>query len=1032
MRNDKLLKNKAVIKALSIGLAAMMAITPVVGTVDVYAGDGDPGNDDPSEIKSEAKVELKGTSTTSVDGEQSDSHEVSGSADVSLDVSGNISVEAEVEHNDVDIDNTQQADASIVPNADGTVTETDTAVSTGTEETEIGNKTTKTDTRVETKVETTTASDINDYENLSTTQTEGSVEVKTIVTSVTVTITTTETTVSTTYDEKVTDADTIAAIEAAIADPAEGQIRTDETGNYITVNGQEYKYTQTPITTQAPVEDAAVLEKINEELLKEDKNVTKKDGKNYVEVEGIWYEYEVETVDQTSAEGKETMSNLKAAAEGKTGTTVTNDNVTTETMVLTVGDKAYTYKVTHETLTVLDEKLLETIKSDVEHERSNVKVEDGKTPVTIGEVTYTYTSKAGSDIVTVDASTDKELFDKIVAAADDVAETNADGSKTVTVGGVEYKYFDESSEDIILDASKAEDKATIDSIKAAIEEARQSGEPIATKTIDDVEYELIVIDGVTYGFNSTTTEPTKNGVTPVTDESIMNEIRAAYNDRDNSSDVTKNDDGTYTIKVGSDSYIYTPGEDYAVSSTVAKLIELSKYNAISTNDMWVNGHINGGVIVCQSLHGYQFIDSNLSSGSVMNPEDEPYVESKVNKTAGNCNVSIRVINDNNGNGGQVAVKDHVSPNNDDSSTYASALTDLSDNDAKTIASQMEKLWDSAMSKFTEGIKEYVENGITFKLVDKDYDSFDIQWNGEKHLTDNLDGLDHSMDDIHGGGRIADTVYVVAKDIANLCVGRLKSIILAPFTNISTFAGDSVGTIIGHNVTIDGSTELHSGKIDPSLGNVPDSAVKEEFTTETIEKAFKTVVESAKALFTDSTPSATYEEVSYDATYVSAKKDIEDIITKAWERKDTVSEKVTVEQLSGQTITHWFGTKSTPTPPPTPPVVPPTPPVVPPTPPVVPPTPPVTPPGTPDVPVTPGTPEVPGVPTTPTGVLGVRRGESKPAAAVLGARRGVLGEKRVLGARTEDTSNAAAAFGVILGSVALSGAWLTLRRKKKVQ
>ena len=118
MRNDKLLKNKAVIKALSIGLAAMMAITPVVGTVDVYAGDGDPGNDDPSEIKSEAKVKLEGTSTTSVDGEQSDSHEVSGSADVSLDVSGNISVEAEVEHNDVDIDNTQQADASIVPNAD--------------------------------------------------------------------------------------------------------------------------------------------------------------------------------------------------------------------------------------------------------------------------------------------------------------------------------------------------------------------------------------------------------------------------------------------------------------------------------------------------------------------------------------------------------------------------------------------------------------------------------------------------------------------------------------------------------------------------------------------------------------------------------------------------------------------------------------------------------------------------------------------------------------------------------------------------
>lgn len=52
--------------------------------------------------------------------------------------------------------------------------------------------------------------------------------------------------------------------------------------------------------------------------------------------------------------------------------------------------------------------------------------------------------------------------------------------------------------------------------------------------------------------------------------------------------------------------------------------------------------------------------------------------------------------------------------------------------------------------------------------------------------------------------------------------------------------------------------------------------------------------------------------------------------------------------------------------------------------------------------------------------------------MLGARRGVLGEKRVLGARTEDTSNAAGAVGVMLSSVALSGVWMTLRRKKKIQ
>ena len=79
------------------------------------------------------------------------------------------------------------------------------------------------------------------------------------------------------------------------------------------------------------------------------------------------------------------------------------------------------------------------------------------------------------------------------------------------------------------------------------------------------------------------------------------------------------------------------------------------------------------------------------------------------------------------------------------------------------------------------------------------------------------------------------------------------------------------------------------------------------------------------------------------------------------------------------------------------------------------------------------------PETPTeGVLGARREVSPDAAVlgarrrVLGARRGVLGEKRVLGARTEDTSNAAGAVGVMLGSVALSGVWMTLRRKKKIQ
>lgn len=39
MANKNLLKSKAVLKAISIGLAAMMAMTPVVGATDVYADD---------------------------------------------------------------------------------------------------------------------------------------------------------------------------------------------------------------------------------------------------------------------------------------------------------------------------------------------------------------------------------------------------------------------------------------------------------------------------------------------------------------------------------------------------------------------------------------------------------------------------------------------------------------------------------------------------------------------------------------------------------------------------------------------------------------------------------------------------------------------------------------------------------------------------------------------------------------------------------------------------------------------------------
>lgn len=1030
MANKNLLKSKAVLKAISIGLAAMMAMTPVVGATDVYADDVD-GNEgeQAAETKPQESVELSGNAKTSSPSEDSSSPEsISGTAEVTTETNGDITVEATVKGESVDIDETKQSDSSIVLNADGSKTETDTALSLGTDESTKGDTTTKTETKVETKIETTTAADFGDYDNVSSEETEGSTVVQTTVTSVSVAITTTETTITTSYDEQVTDPAVIAIIEAAIANPQENQIEEDETGKYIKIGDAWYKYTQTTNTVPVEITSEEVLENINKELLKEKKETyTDGNGNNYIKVGDTWYEYKTETVDSSSESGQETMDKLKSKAENVTAEkTVTNDNNSvTETKVLTVDGKSYTYKVTTAVLEVTDKELLKQIKYDVEHENGNVEVKDGKTYVTIDGVTYTYSSEAGTDVVTVDEESDKDLFDKIQKAAESV-EANEDGTKTVTVGGVEYKFTAETSENIRLDATNTKDEATINKIKAALEEAEKDGKQIATKTIDGVEYKIIVIDGVTYGFNSFTSESTKSGVIPVTEEDVMASLREAY--KNSSDNVKDNGNGTYTITLKSGVYVYTPASDTAVSSNVAKLIELSKYNAISTNDMWVNGHINGGIIVCQSLYGNQFVDNNLSSGGVTDANSEKYVESKIEKVAGDCNVSMRVIKDNKVNGGQVKVSEYVKNNNETDSTYSFALTDLSQKSSEKIRDEIEGLFDSVVGKFTDDIKEYVENGIIFKLVDK----VPTDDNGKKILTDKAASVE-SIKDVHNGGQIVQTVYVIAKGIGDLLVTELKSIVLAPFTNITIASGNSSGTLIGHNVRIEGGSELHSGVLDTELEKREDSAVKEIYSTATIENAFETVVKKAKATTKSSTPKASYKEISYEAASVSAKK----FSKEAWKRNDTEITKVKVSKLFGEKTTYMYGTKTPETPPVTPPPVTPpptTPPVTPPTtPPTTPPptTPPVTPPS-----ITPPTPVTPDTPTE--GVLGARREVSPDAAVlgarrrVLGARRGVLGEKRVLGARTEDTSNAAGAVGVMLGSVALSGVWMTLRRKKKIQ
>ena len=399
MANKNLLKSKAVIKAISIGLAAMMAMTPVVGATDVYADDVD-GNEgeQAAETKSQESVELSGSAETSssneVSSDSSSSERITGTAEVTTDTNGNITVEATVEGEPVDIpediDKTKQYDPEIEVK-DGSITERDTAFSEVTYESTEGDTTTKTETKVETKIETTTAADINDYDNVSSEKTEGSTVVQTTVTSVSVAITTTETTITTSYDEQVTDPAVIAKIEAAIANPQKDQIKEDETGKYITIDKVEYKYTQTTKTVPVDITTEEVLKNINKELLKEDKVThTDDNGNNYIKVGDTWYEYKTETVDSNSESGQKTMDNLKSEAENVTAEkTVTNDNNSvTETKVLTVDGKSYTYKVTTAVLEVTDENLLKQIKYDVEHESDNVEVKGDKTYVTIKGVTY--------------------------------------------------------------------------------------------------------------------------------------------------------------------------------------------------------------------------------------------------------------------------------------------------------------------------------------------------------------------------------------------------------------------------------------------------------------------------------------------------------------------------------------------------------------------------------------------------------------------------------------------------------------------
>ena len=306
-------------------------------------------------------------------------------------------------------------------------------------------------------------------------------------------------------------------------------------------------------------------------------------------------------------------------------------------------------------------------------------------------------------------------------------------------------------------------------------------------------------------------------------------------------------------------------------------------------------------------------------------------------------------------------------------------------------------------------------------------------------------------------------------LGNLNLGLL----LAPNADIEVEGNNFTGTLIGNNIVnnAESHTNIRSEKItEKETKKTGESVTVEQYKVNAKQKLAemictlsdpKVVADREKTEVSSTVGKA---GITFSASMESSKKTLNvnalsktDTITdskleKAKEgiKKETLdfekefkkssSEKFGSKVTSKTTITNKksvvilgkkvseTGTRVVTPPPTTPPTTPPptTPPVTPP-----PTTPPVTPPS-----ITPPTPVTPDTPTE--GVLGERRPVSPDAAVlgarrrVLGARRGVLGEKRVLGARTEDTSNAAGAVGVMLGSVALSGVWMTLRRKKKIQ
>ncbi|MDD6580621.1 MAG: hypothetical protein PUE89_06825 [Lachnospiraceae bacterium] len=507
-------------------------------------------------------------------------------------------------------------------------------------------------------------------------------------------------------------------------------------------------------------------------------------------------------------------------------------------------------------------------------------------------------------------------------------------------------------------------------------------------------------------------------------------------------------------------------EVFSENAPVVNASNYQAYTLISAGDAIIDCHENGGVYAGGEI-------GTKNEDGTFNKDGEVNIDDWFGAVLYDKDGTINLQNSDNQN--RIERK-KVDKTSDEIKKYWSGVADSviksCDSTAQKIIDGVYKVKEQVVANYDEWLKS-----VTINSWEKAFDKFMTALNDcGALLTGNKNGFQPAQD---GSGETGNSNLVivsrtsdkitVSNGLGNLNLGLL----LAPDADIEVAGNNFTGTLIGNNIVNNAQshTNIRSEKITKEeTKKVGKSVTVEQYKVNAKQKLAEMVctlsdpkvVANREKTEVSSTVDA--KGITFSASMESSKTTLNvnalsktDTITdskleKAKEgiKKETLdfekefkkssSEKLGSKVTSKTTITNKksvvilgkkvseTGTRVVTPPPTTPPVTPPptTPPTTPP-----PTTPPTTPPS-----ITPPTPVTPDTPTE--GVLGERREVSPDAAVlgarrrVLGARRGVLGEKRVLGARTEDTSNAAGAVGVMLGSVALSGVWMTLRRKKKIQ